>query len=76
MPIFGCGVFFTTKIRFISYACEDLVSRGNKAVVDIMETYINFKIIPCTYSLSYLMLKYSLLYCMGLKFRVLDKHLA
>ena len=29
------GIFFTTKISF-SYACEDMVSRGKKAVVDII----------------------------------------
>ena len=48
------GIFFTTKISF-SYACEDLVSRGKKAVVDIMNKmyklekthsmYIFFKIV-------------------------------
>ena len=29
----------TTKISF-SYACEDLVSRGKKVVVDIMKTNV------------------------------------
>ena len=29
------GISFTTKISF-SYACEDMVSRGKKVVVDII----------------------------------------
>ena len=30
------GIFFTTKVS-LSYACEDLISRGKKAVVDVMK---------------------------------------
>ena len=36
------GIFITTKISF-SYACENLVSHGKKAVVDIMKTLHTFE---------------------------------
>ena len=34
------GIFFTTKILSFRYACEDLVSRRKKAVVDIMKQIV------------------------------------
>ena len=57
------GISFTTKLSFTN-AGEELVCRGKKAVIDLDSFLL-------MYSLSYLMLRCSLLYCTVLKFGAL-----